>query len=183
MWKKVKITAPYWTGVGWGGGGECAISQIKSNCKSFNTLWDRGRWEEGGEGGMDIGCRSPILRLLCNRWPKYFFLCTLTANIYFYVDLRSLFCIFKPTIPLELGWNRLSSPPSLDPSTEQRIRNIRTETEEGVICIILMKNESAALSLLDKVCNSIQYKKMGTLLVFNDVCNKNELGIVNVVLK
>ncbi len=32
---------------------------------------------------------------------------------------------------------------------------IRMGTEEGIICMILMKNGSATLSLLNKVCNSI----------------------------
>jgi hypothetical protein len=60
--------------------------------------------------------------------------------------------IFKPTNPLE--------PVFLAGHIWILVRNrghatIRIGTEEGVICRILMKNGSAALSLLNKVCDSI----------------------------
>jgi hypothetical protein len=50
---------------------------------------------------------------------------------------------------------------SLDPGTEQRIRHYycRIGTEEGVICMVHMENGSAALALLNKVCNCIYYRK------------------------
>ncbi len=39
--------------------------------------------------------------------------------------------------------------------------SIKIGTEEGVLCVILMQNGSAALSLLNRVCNSILYTSKG----------------------
>jgi hypothetical protein len=53
----------------------------------------------------------------------------------------------------QLRWNRLSSQSDLNPGAEQRIRHYQRGTEEMscCICMILMKNGSAALYLLNKV--------------------------------
>ncbi len=47
--------------------------------------------------------------------------------------------------------NWLSSSPDLDPGTEQRILHHQMGTEDGIIHLILMKNGSAELSLLNNL--------------------------------
>jgi hypothetical protein len=63
-----------------------------------------------------------------------------------------------PFLNRQFRLNRLSSPADFDPGigTEDATL-ISLVTKDGYFPLILMKNGSAALSLLNKVCNSIFY--------------------------
>ncbi len=73
---------------------------------------------------------------------------------YFSVRKKNFFfqvtAIFKPTIPFESAFGSLYR--------NRGYSTVSLGTEDGVIHFILMKNVSAALSLLNQVCNPIQQR-------------------------
>jgi hypothetical protein len=78
--------------------------------------------------------------------------------VYFPLFGEDMFFSFKtlPFLKRQFRLNRLSSSPDLAPCTgTEDTTLIIIGTEDGNIYFILIKNGSAALSLLNKVCNSI----------------------------
>ncbi len=110
-------------------------------------------------GQLDVYFEN--LQEVCNRQQKLcsklnFFLCQKQKWRSFFLGHTPIFIqtipfepAFQPAIFESIFWNRGCA-------------NIRLGTEDGKFHLILMKNGSAALSLINKVCSSILYIKQST---------------------